>query len=132
MGGLILRRRGEEVKEITSGCGVDYFSNVERFVKLKEPKLASKIRARLRRNFVTYCAPFQNTSEQRHIPAREFSSFAGNVDLEIRGNAMNQLSGHFVLAQDFDRLGQFDAPLVDLEPLRRQPFGDIGCRNRAE
>ena len=118
---------------------MDYFSNVERFLKRKYRASWRAKRACPRKSAqnLEVFAVVPRFSGHNFAPSgansdRYLLSFAGNVDLETRGNAMNQLGGHFVLAHDFDRLGQFDASLIDFKPLRRQRFRDIGCGNRAE
>jgi hypothetical protein len=59
-------------------------------------------------------------------------TFAGNVDLEGRGNAVNQFGGDFVLAHHFDRFDEFDAPLIDPKALSGERLRNIAGRNGTE
>ncbi len=57
-----------------------------------------------------------------------FLIFFLDVDLDLRGDVAENLHRHRIFANRLDRLRQLNLPLVDLERLGSQRFGDVaGC-----
>ena len=61
-----------------------------------------------------------------------FLCWAGNVNFKASRYAVNQLGRNVVLTDNLDRLGKFNAPLVDLKTLRGQALCNIAGGNRAK
>src|SRR4029077_7552327 len=76
-------------------------------------------------------APRKFQKVRTRIPGR-FLGLAGNVDLERRRHAVCQLGCDFVFADNLDRLGKLDAPLIDFKTLSGERLSDIAGGNGTE
>ena len=120
---------------------MEYFSNVERNCGCARKKQTSLLgpRTKLHAAEALIChsegglvARISLAGAIREILRRarspKTSTLAGNVNLKGSRYAMNQLGRDVVLAHHLDRLGQFDAALIDLKTLRGQGLRYIaGC-----
>jgi len=77
-----------------------------------------------------YIAPLQR--KMARAGRSGLRCFFFDADFDLRGDFAENFDGHRRLPDDLDRLRKLHLALVNFESLRRQSFGDVRGRDRAE